>query len=95
MIEEVILIYSEDANVLYAKPVNNPKKLLEAIEKSRIVETNNVAVVDYFRMLVHQRKIDKGVIRYRGEDFELDKHGRYDEAPSFDDDVITTLANLL
>lgn len=95
MINEVILYFSEDDNVLYAKPVNNPKRLWDAIEKSRVVETNNVAVVDYFRLLVHQRKIDKGVIRYRGEDFELDKHGRYDEAPSFDDDVITTLADLI
>ena len=95
MIKEVILYFSEDDNVFNTPPTNNPKRLWEAIEKSRIVETNNVAVVDYFRLLVHQRKIDKGVIRYRGEDFELDKHGRYDEAPSFDDDVITTLADLI
>lgn len=95
MIKEVILYFSEDDNVFNTPPINNPKRLWEAIEKSRVVETNNVAVVDYFRLLVHQRKIDKGVIRYRGEDFELDKHGRYDEAPSFDDDVITTLADLL
>lgn len=95
MIREAILIFSEDEPTLAAKPVNNPKRLRDVLEESRLVETNNVAVVDYFRLLVKEREIDKGVVRYRGEDFELDKHGRYDEAPSFDDDVITTLANLL
>ena len=95
MIKEVILYFSEDDNVFNTSPTNNPKKLWDAIEKSRIVETNNVAVVDYFRLLVKQRKIDKGVIRYRGEDFELDKYGRYEEIPSFDDDIIKTFTDLI
>ena len=95
MINEVILYFSEDDNVLYTKPVNNPKKLWEAIENSRIVETNNVAVVDYFRVFVKERKIDKGVVRYQGEYFELDKDGRYITFPSYDDEVINTYSRLL
>lgn len=92
---QVILIYSEDELVLSSKPVNNPKKLWEAIQNSRIAETNNVAVVDYFRVLVKERKIDKGVVRYQGEDFELDKDGRYIIFPSYDDEVINTYSRLL
>lgn len=91
----VTCIYSEDENVLDAKPVNNPKRLWDAMENSHIIETNNMAVVDYFRVLVKERKIDKGVVRYQGEDFELDKDGRYITFPSYDDEVINTYSRLL
>ena len=96
MIEEVILIYSEDDNVLYAKPVNNPKKLRDAIENSRLIETNNQAVIDKFRTFIHDGIVKKGVVRYNGEDFEIEKYGHYtNHEPSFVEENIQDLSHLL
>ena len=94
-IDGVILYFSEDENVLDAKPVNNPKKLWDAMENSRIIETNNMAVVDCFRGYVKERLVKNGIIRYKDETFKLDKHGRYIIIPSYDEEHTNSLLSLL
>lgn len=92
----VTLIYSEDELVLSSKPVNNPKNLLEAIQTSNLIETNNQAVIDKFRSLIHNGFVEEGVVCYNGKDFKFDKYGHYEgEVPSYFDENLNDISSLL
>ena len=83
MIDKATLHYTEYGDSL---AMNESHRLLDSFQKCDVVTTNDLLVVACFRSLVRLRLIDKGIIDYHNQEYELDKYGHYkDKIPPYED----------
>lgn len=83
MIDKATLHYTEYGDPL---AMNEPHRLYGAFQQCDVVTTNDLLVVSCFRSLVRLRLIDKGIIDYHNQEYELDKYGHYkDKVPPYED----------
>ena len=83
MLDKATLIYTEYGDSL---SMNESHRLFETFQKYDTVTTNDLLVVACFRSLVRLRLIDKGIIDYHNQEYELDKYGHYkDKIPPYED----------